>query len=192
MLYINVLKRNSKPPRQVSLLVAFKVLPGIYFFYIHTLRFSPGNLVIVVSDMCVSSHIMREWINGITWKHVYCNISVLFIADTTVILKLMFRTGYCFFGHLGGCVAVINIFVALVTVAVFWVIFLLFQLIFVLFLFIFVVAVVIPSAASVVGTIVAFECVCVCVCVCVWVVFVVVIIMLMFPILFYYACHILL
>ena len=98
---------------------------------------------------------------------MYCNISVLFIADTTVILKLMFRTGYCFFGHLGGCVAVINIFVALVTVAVFWVIFLLFQLIFVLFLFIFVVAVVIPTAASVFGTIFAFECVCVCVCVCV-------------------------
>ena len=131
MLYINVLKRNSKPPRQVSLVVAFKVLPGIYFFYIHTLRFSPGNLVIVVSDMCVSSHIMREWINGITWKHVYCNISVFFIADTAVILKLMFRTGYCSFGHLGGCAAVSNIFVALVTVAVFWVILLLFQLIFV-------------------------------------------------------------
>ena len=39
-------------------------------------------------------------------KHVYFNIFVHFIVDTTSILKLVFPTAYCFClgGHLGGCV----------------------------------------------------------------------------------------
>ena len=39
---------------------------------------------------------MGEWISGTTWKHVYFNISVLFIVNTTFILKLVFPTSYCF------------------------------------------------------------------------------------------------
>ena len=105
-----------------------------------------------------------EWIYGITWKHVYFNISVLFIVDITTILKLVFPTLYCFCldGHLGGCV------VAIIVAIVFFVFFLFIHLFIYLFTtfsvvpavsLIFVVVAVIATVAFVVCVIVAF-CVC--------------------------------
>ena len=68
---------------------------------------------------------------------MYFNIFVLFIVDTTSILKLVFPTVYCFCldGYFGGCVVAI-----IVTVVI----------------LIFVVAVVIVTVAFVIGVIVAF------------------------------------
>ena len=82
------------------------------------IRLVLGNVVTVAIDMCKKSPITGEWIYGITWKHVYFNISVLSIVDITSILKLMFPTAYCFCldGHLGGCV--VDIIVAVVAVVV--------------------------------------------------------------------------
>ena len=57
--------------------------------YLETWSWSPLICVGKVS-------IMGEWISGTTWKHVYFNISVLFIVNTTFILKLVFPTSYCF------------------------------------------------------------------------------------------------
>ena len=54
------------------------------------IRFVSGNVVMVVIDMCGKRPIKREWIYGITWNHVYFNISVHFIVDTMFILKLVF------------------------------------------------------------------------------------------------------
>ena len=47
-----------------------------------------------------------EWVCRIRWKHVYFNISVLFIVGTTSTLKLLFPITYCFCldSHLSGCV----------------------------------------------------------------------------------------
>ena len=61
-------------------------------FVFSTIRLVPGNVVMVAIDMCGKSPITGEWIYGITWKHVYFNIFVLFIVDTTSILKLVFPT----------------------------------------------------------------------------------------------------
>ena len=78
-------------------------------FVFSTIRVVPGNVVMVAFDMCGKSRITGEWICGITWKHAYFNIFVLFIVGTTSILKLMCPTVYCFYldGYFGGCVAVI-------------------------------------------------------------------------------------
>ena len=51
------------------------------------IRLVPGNMVMVAIDLCRKSPITGEWIYGITLNHVYFNISVLFIVDTTFILK---------------------------------------------------------------------------------------------------------
>ena len=59
-------------------------------FFFLTKKLVPGKVVMVAIDMCGKSPIMGEWIYGITWKHVYFNISVLFIVDTSSTLKLMF------------------------------------------------------------------------------------------------------
>ena len=48
------------------------------------------NVVMVAIDMCRKNPITGEWIYGITWSHVYFNISVLFIVDTMFILKEVF------------------------------------------------------------------------------------------------------
>ena len=73
-------------------------------FVFFTIRLVPGNVVMVAIDMCGKNAITREWIYGITCKHVYFNIFVFFIVDTTLILKLVFPAAYCFCldGHLGG------------------------------------------------------------------------------------------
>ena len=84
-------------------------------FIFLTIRLVPGNVVIDAIDMCGKGPIPGEWIYGITWKHVYFNISVLFIVDTTSILKLVFTTGYCscLDGHLDCCVVAIIVAVVL-------------------------------------------------------------------------------
>ena len=46
----------------------------------------------VAIDMCGKNPITGEWIYEITWKHVFFNKFVLFIEDTTSILKLVFPT----------------------------------------------------------------------------------------------------
>ena len=46
----------------------------------------------ICAHMCRKSTITGEWIYGITWKHAYFNIFVLFIVDSTSILKLVFPT----------------------------------------------------------------------------------------------------
>ena len=56
-------------------------------FVFLVIRIVPGNVVMVSSDMCGKSPITREWIYGITWKHVYFDISVYFTVYTTSILK---------------------------------------------------------------------------------------------------------
>ena len=85
-------------------------------FVFSTIRVVPGKVVMVAIDMCGKSRITGEWIYGITWKHAYFNIFVLFIVDTTSILKLMCPTVYCFYldGYFGGCVAVIIVTVVVV------------------------------------------------------------------------------
>ena len=75
----------------------------------------PRNVAMVTIDMCGKSSIKGEWIYGVTWKHAYFNISVIFIVHTTSILKLVSPITYCFclVSHLSGCVAVIiNVAVA--------------------------------------------------------------------------------
>ena len=61
-------------------------------FVFSTIRLVPGNVVMVAIDMCGKSPITGEWIYGITWKHVYFNIFVVFIVHTTSVLKLVFPT----------------------------------------------------------------------------------------------------
>ena len=83
------------------------------------------NVVVVTIDMCGKFSIIGEWICGITWKHVYFNISVLFIVDNTSVLKLIFPTAYCFCldGHLGGWVVAIAVLVSVVVVLLFYLLF---------------------------------------------------------------------
>ena len=99
---------------------------------------------------------------------MYFNISVLFVVNTTFILKLVFPTAYCFCldGRLGGYV-VANIVPAFIVV--FTYLFIYFIYLFIIFsiastvILIFVVIVVIATVAFVVGVIASF-----CLCVCVW------------------------
>ena len=53
-----------------------------------TIRLVPGNVVMVTLYMCRKSPITGEWIYGITWKHEYFNISVLFIVDKYFYFKI--------------------------------------------------------------------------------------------------------
>ena len=100
-------------------------------FVFSTIRLVTGNLVMVAINMCGKSPITGEWIYGITWKHVLFNIFVLFIVDTTSILKLVFPTVYCFCldGYVGGCVVAI-----IVTVVGFIYLFIYFVFLFIIFL----------------------------------------------------------
>ena len=128
----------------------------------------------VAIDMCGKSPITGEWIYGITQKKVYFNILVLFIVDTTSVLKLVFPTVYyfCLDGYSGGCVVVI-----IVTVVVVVFIYLSFYLFILFFCFLFIYylfcrldcysVVVIATVAFVVEVILGFQS---------W---------------FYYLCHIL-
>ena len=74
-------------------------------FVFFKIRLVPGNVVMVTIGMCGKNPITGEWIHVYS-EHVYFNIFVHFIVDTTSILKLVFPTAYCFClgGHLGGCV----------------------------------------------------------------------------------------
>ena len=77
-------------------------------FVFLTIRLVPGNVAMVTINMCEKSPVMEEWIYGITWKHVYSNISVLLILDTTSILKSVFPTAYCF------CLDVLDLFICFI------------------------------------------------------------------------------
>ena len=86
-------------------------------FVFLTIRLVPGNVIMVAINMCGKSPTTEEWINGISWKHVYLNISVLFTVDTSFILKLAFLllfVSVLLQGHLGG--RVVAIIVNVVTV----------------------------------------------------------------------------
>ena len=88
-------------------------------FVFLTIRLVPGNVVMVAINMCGKSLTTEEWIYGISWKHVYLNISFLFTVDTTFILKLAFLLLFVFVlmqGHLGGCVVAIIVNVVVVVV----------------------------------------------------------------------------
>ena len=139
-------------------------------FVFLTIRFVPGNVVIVAINMCGKSPTTEEWIHGISWKHAYLNISVHFTEDTTFILKLAFLllfVSVLLQGHLGGCVVAIIVDVVIVVfICLFIYLFRFFvYLFFYLFffaastvIFIFVVVVVIATIAFVVDAIVAFVC----------------------------------
>ena len=102
-------------------------------------RLVPGNVVIVAIGMCVKSPNAGEWIYGITWRHVYFNIPVLFNEDTTSILKLVFTTVYCFCldGYVGGyAFAIIN---TIVVVFIYLLIYLFICLFVCLFIYLFVI-----------------------------------------------------
>ena len=113
-------RRNAKPgmsgldiaPKEIFLTYSTQ-------FIFLTIRLVPGNVVMVAIDMCGKNPITGEWIYGIKWKHVYINISALFIVNTTSTLKSVVPTAYCFCldGHLGGCA--VAIVVAVVVVVVF-------------------------------------------------------------------------
>ena len=83
-------------------------------FVFLTIRLVPGNLIMVTIDMYRKSPNTGEWIYGIMRKHVYFNVSVLFIVYKTSILKLVFPTFFCFCldSHLSGCVVVVVVDVA--------------------------------------------------------------------------------
>ena len=96
-------------------------------------------------------------------ENVYFHISIVFILDTTSILKLVFPTVYCFCldGYVGGCVVAI-----IVTVVGFIYLFIYFVFLFIYYfsaastvVLFFVVIVVITTVAFVVGVIVVF-CMC--------------------------------
>ena len=121
---------------------------------------------------------------------MHFNIFVLFIADTTSILKLVFPTVYCFCldGYFGGCVVAIIVTVVVVAVVLFIYLFIYIFIYFAFFVclfiyyfsatstvgLIFVAVVVIATDAFVVGVILAFR---------VYLVIVVANLMLMFSIL---------
>ena len=88
-------------------------------FVFLTIRLVPGNVAMVAMNMCGKSLTTEEWIYGISWKHVYLNISFLFTVDTTFILKLAFLllfVSVLMQGHLGGCVVAIIVNVVVVVV----------------------------------------------------------------------------
>ena len=88
-------------------------------FVFLTIRLVPGNVVMVAINMYGKSLTTEEWIYGISWKHVYLNISFLFTVDTTFILKLAFLllfVSVLMQGHLGGCVVAIIVNVVVVVV----------------------------------------------------------------------------
>ena len=88
-------------------------------FVFLTIRLVPGTVVMVAINMCGKSLTTEEWIYGISWKHVYLNISFLFTVDTTFILKLAFLllfVSVLMQGHLGGCVVAIIVNVVVVVV----------------------------------------------------------------------------
>ena len=88
-------------------------------FVFLTIRLVPGNVVMVAINMCGKSLTTEKWIYGISWKHVYLNISFLFTVDTTFILKLAFLllfVSVLMQGHLGGCVVAIIVNVVVVVV----------------------------------------------------------------------------
>ena len=130
----------------------------------------------VVIDMCGKSPMTREWIYGITWKHAYFNIFILFIVDTTPILKLVFPT--IVFPTISVLmVTLVAVLLSLLLlllllflfiyffIYLFWFFVYLFIYLFIIFsaastvILIFVAVVVIAAVAFVVGVIVAF-CVC--------------------------------
>ena len=91
-------------------------------FVFLTIRLVPGNVAMVAMNMCGKSLTTEEWIYGISWKHVYLNISFLFTVDTTFILKLAFLllfVSVLMQGHLGGCVVAIIVNVVVVVVYLF-------------------------------------------------------------------------
>ena len=145
-------------------------------FVFLTIRLVPGNVVMVAINMCGKSLTTEEWIYGISWKHVYLNISFLFTVDTTFILKLAFLllfVSVLMQGHLGGCVVaiIVNVVVVVVVYLFRFFVYLFIYLSIYLFFFvastvtlIFVVVVFIATVTFVVGAIVAF-CVCVVVAV---------------------------
>ena len=59
-------------------------------FVLLIIRHVPEIMVMVVIDTFKKIPMMGQWIYRITRKHVYFNISVHFIVDTTSILKLGF------------------------------------------------------------------------------------------------------
>ena len=65
-------------------------------FVLLIIRFVPGNVVVAAIDMCGKITITGDWIYGITWIHVYFNISVHFIVDTMIILKSVFLNYFLF------------------------------------------------------------------------------------------------
>ena len=88
-------------------------------FVFLTIRLVPGNVAMVAMNMCGKSLTTEEWIYGISWKHVYLNISFLFTVDTNFILKLAFLllfVSVLMQGHLGGCVVAIIVNVVVVVV----------------------------------------------------------------------------
>ena len=60
----------------------FKSYMCIYYIRSHGKTWSWSPLICVEK-----APTQGEWINGITWNHVYFNISVHFIVDTMLILK---------------------------------------------------------------------------------------------------------
>ena len=98
-------------------------------FVFSRIRLVLGNVVMVVIDNCRKSPITEEWIYGITWKHVYFSIFVVFMVYTTSILKLAFPTTVF---------PTISVFmVTLVTVLLSFVLLLLFLLFFYVFIYLF-------------------------------------------------------
>ena len=110
-----MLSRNVKSAKEIF-------LPYSTQSVFSTITLVSGNVVIVTIDMCRKSPITREWIYGITWKHVHFNIFVLFIVDTTSILTLVFPTIYyfCLDGYIGGCVVAIIVTVVVVFIYLFY------------------------------------------------------------------------
>ena len=117
-----------------------------------------------------------QCIYEVVWKHVYFNISVLFIVDITSILKLVFPTAYCFCpdGHLGGCaveivVAVVVLFYLLVYSVYFLFLFIFHLFIYLIFLLFQPLFLSLLSFLSSLLLHLLLLLVCVCVCVCVYV-----------------------
>ena len=135
-------------------------------FVFLTIRLVPGNVVMV------AHWYVREWIYGITWKHVYFNISVLFIVDTNSILKLVFPTAsyFCLDGHLGGSVVfiIVTVVVVFIYLFIYFVFCLLNYLFFLSLLPLFLSLLALLSSLLLLLLLVSsLLCVCVCVSVCV-------------------------
>ena len=106
-------------------MIVYITLHPFYFCEIWALCVSWSLMIMVAIDMCGKSPIPGEWIYGNTWKHVYFNIFVLFIVDTTYILKLLFPTVYyfCLGGYFGDCVVAISFTVVVVFIYLFFYLF---------------------------------------------------------------------